>query len=318
MRRSALSMRLAVVSLVAMVVLPSARVEAEFAAAFLQTGLGVRGPGMGGAFSAAVADASASYWNAARLTRNNGLVLGATVHALSLDRAQTSLAVAQNTRGGLAFGLVWVHASTGSVTARTGAGESYGQIANGDNAVLFALGVPVTKRLALGGGFKILRSRIEVPQIDASTATGRGLDLYAHFSLNANTSLALSMRNLGARLSWTVQRSSQQANKTTNELSSGLTLGIAHELAGRVLLAADGFAGGVEKYMNAGAETKLNPLLTVRAGIARVGSADGVGSPAFGLTLRPMQIETVQFHYAYVSDDLGAGARTLAGLEVKF
>ena len=289
----------------------------DYAGAFLEGGLGTRGPGMGNAFSAAVDDESAIYWNTARLTRIAGLQASASVNALSLDRRENSLAAAFNSRGGLAFGLAWIHASVGGLEARTGAGDPYGEIEDSENAYFFALGIPLGEKLSAGAGVKILRHRIEVPQTGASTATGRGLDLHLHYSLSEKTALAAGLTGLGSRLRWTVLQASDQKNRSTEALPAGLSLGAAHRPADGVSIAADFRFDRIAPSASLGGEWRVSPLLTVRGGLARIGAA-GVGAPAFGLTLRPMRIDTVQLHYAWVGDELDAGPRTLVGVGAAF
>ena len=290
----------------------------EYAGAYLEDGLGTRGPGMGNAFSAVVDDESAIYWNAARLTRNLGLTASASLHRLSLDRKRDSLAAAFNSRGGLAFGLAWIQASVGDLKARTGAGDPFGDIDDSENAFFFALGFPLGEKLSTGAGVKILRHRIEVPQTGASTATGRGLDLHLHYSLSEKTGLAAGLKGLGSRLRWTVLQDSEQKNRSTEDLPAILSLGAAHRPAAGVLIAADYRFDSIASYASLGGEWNVNPLLTVRAGLARIGTAGIVGAPTFGLTLRPMRIDAVQFHYAYVGDELDAGGRTLVGVGAAF
>ena len=290
----------------------------NYTGAFLEGGLGTRGPGMGNAFSAAVDDESAIYWNTARLTRIVGLNVSASVHALSLDRRRNSLATAFNSRGGLAFGLAWIHASAGDLEARTGAGDPYGDIEDSEDAYFFALGIPLGKKLSAGAGVKILRHRIEVPQTGASTATGRGLDLHLHYSPSEKTALAAGLKGLGSRLRWTVLQASDQKNRSTETLPAGLSLGAAHRPADGVLIATDFRFDPIAPSASLGGEWRVSPLLTVRAGMARIGGAGILGAPTFGLTLRPMRIDTVQFHYAYVGDELDAGARTLIGVGAAF
>ena len=149
----------------------SSPASGDYAGAYLESGLGTRGAGMGDAFSAAVDDESAIYWNAARLTRIHGLNASASLHRLSLDRRRNSLAAAFNRRGGLAFGLAWIHASVGDLKARTGAGDPFGDIDDSENAFFFALGIPLGKKLSAGGG------REDPPASNRGAANGR-LDRY--------------------------------------------------------------------------------------------------------------------------------------------
>ena len=296
----------------------SSPASGDFAGAYLEGGLGTRGPGMGNAFSAAVDDESAIYWNAARLTGSLGLTASASLHRLSLDRRRSSLAAAFNRRGGLAFGLAWIHASVGDLEARTGAGDPFGEIDDSENAFFFAVGIPIGKKVSAGAGVKILQHRIEVPETGASSATGRGLDLHLNYSLSDKTALAAGLKGLGSRLRWTVQQASDQKNRSTEVIPASLSLGAAHRPAEGALIAADFRFDSIAPSASLGGEWKVNPLLTVRAGLARIGAADAVGAPAFGLTLRPMRIDTLQFHYAWVGDELEAGARTLVGVGAAF
>ena len=66
--------------------------SAQYTGAFLETGLGARAAGMGGAFSALADDPAAAYWNPAGLIRSQGQGLLASLQPLSLDRRQQSLA----------------------------------------------------------------------------------------------------------------------------------------------------------------------------------------------------------------------------------
>ena len=305
----------ATAAILLMICLPA---SGDYAGAFLEGGLGTRGPGMGNAFSAAVDDESAIFWNTARLTRIAGLKASASLHMLSLDRRRNSLAAAFNSRGGLAFGLAWIHASVANLEARTGAGDPFGDIDDSENAYFFAVGIPLGKKLSAGAGVKILRHRIEVPQTGASTATGRGLDLHLHYSLSKKTALAAGLTGLGSRLRWTVLQASDQKNRSTEALPAGLSLGAAHRPADGVLIATDFRFDPIAPSASLGGEWKVNPLLTVRAGLARIGVAGIAGAPTFGLTLQPMRIDTVQFHYAWVGDELDAGPRTLIGVGAAF
>ena len=113
-------------------------------------------------------------------------------------------------------------------------------------------------------------------------------------------------------------QASEQKNRSTDDLPASLSLGAAHKPVEAVLIAADYRFDSIASFASLGGEWNVNRLLTVRAGLARIGAAGIVGAPAFGLTLRPMRIDAVQFHYAYVGDELDAGARTLVGVGAAF
>ncbi len=289
---------------------------AEYAAAFLETGMGARGVGMGGAFSALADDPSAPYWNPAGLVRTRGQGFLASLQPLSLDRWQHSLGYALNMRDELAFGFAWQYASAGSITARGADGSRLGQIEDAESAYYVAVARALGKRAAAGFTMKVLDHAIKAPQTGTSTGKGYGFDLGAQFQLDSRTTLAAVARNLGAELKWKVNRSAQQTSRTQDPLSIDLGVGLARRLREGLAVAAEAHRGE-EFYMDMGGEWRTAELLTLRAGLNRL-FADGPGSPVFGLSLRPMRQDVLQFHYAYAADELEAGNRIAAGLGVKF
>ena len=297
---------------------PAAR-AADFAAAFLETGIGARGTGMGSAMAAATADASASYWNPAGILRSPGKTFLISHQPLSLDRRQTSVSFALNSRRDLGFGLIWLHAGVGDLQGRAADGRPIGEIEDAENAYFISVSRALGSRLALGVTMKIFDQSIKVPSRKKATGSGHGFDLGVHLHLTEKTALAAVVRNLNAALNWKVERSAQQTSSTEDLLPQVLVLGVAHRPFADLLLAADLSSSNVAPHVNLGGEWTVNPTLTLRAGLNRALSADRrAGSITAGLTLRPMRRENLQFHYAYAADALEAGARTIVGLTVQF
>ena len=288
---------------------------ADFAAAFLETGLGTRGLGMG-AFVASVDDASAPYWNPAGLARMRGNAVQTSLQALSQDRLQNSASFAFNPRGDMGFGFAWSHASVDGIEGRTASGQFTGAIEDGANAFIVAVGRTVGPRLSIGFAMKIFDQNISIPFAPAAKANGSGFDLGAQYRLAEHTYLGAGVRNLGAKLDWKVRLANQQSSATEDQLPRVLLLGASHRLLAGVTLAAE-FRADDEQSANLGAEWVLSPLLTLRGGLHRLGAQDG-SLLAAGLTLRPMRVETLQFHYAYLADPLDAGGRTTIGLALAF
>ncbi|MEE2834042.1 MAG: hypothetical protein VYD18_16905, partial [Candidatus Latescibacterota bacterium] len=262
-----------------------------FGGAFLDTGLGARAAGMGGAVSAAVEGPAAMLYNPAGLAARRGRSLLVSYQPLSLDRSRASLAGSMNVRGPLAFGLAWLHAGVDGLVARNGSGEVLeGGIDDAEDAVFFALGINATPRLQLGLGVKIIDHRIEAPQAGESSANGRAVDLGLRYRLGDNTVIGIAARNLLDKLSWSVIRPSAQTSSSDEALMSVLALGVAHDWRGVVNAAFDveWLDVGGERNLRAhgGIEAPLNDLLTIRGGVQRMGDADGFGLPAFGVTMR--------------------------------
>ena len=298
--------------------LPGKGIAADYAAAFLEVGVGPRGVGMGNAFVAAADDATASYWNPAGLLRSKGKGMMTSVQPMSLDRRQSSFSARLNLRGELAFGFSWVHAGVGNVVGRSSSGIPTGDIGDSQNAYHVAVARRLHPRLTAGAILKVLEHEITVPGRGGSSGRGHGFDFGVQFLALENTYLGAMARNVNSELSWKVKRSSQQSTTTDDPLPRVVTVGLAHQPAERVVVAADVHLGN-ESYLNLGAEWEISPVLTVRGGLSRLpGNDTAVGSTAAGLTLRPMRTNSVQFHYTYATDELDAGGRTVAGVAIIF
>ena len=298
--------------------LPGRGLAAEYAAAFLEVGVGARGVGMGNAVVAAVDDATAAYWNPAGLLRSKGKGMMTSVQPMSLDRRQSSFSARLNLRGELAFGFSWVHARVGDVVGRSSSGIPTGDINDAQNAYHVAVARRLHPRLTAGAILKVLEHEITVPGRGGSSGRGHGFDFGFQFRAFDNTYLGATARNVNSELSWKVKRSSQQSTTTDDALPRVVTVGLAHRPVEGVVVAAD-MRMGNERYLNLGAEWEINPVLTVRGGLSRLpGDGTGVGATAAGLTLRPMRTEAVQFHYTYATDELDAGGRTVAGVAITF
>ena len=292
---------------------------ADFGAAFLDNGVGVRAHGMGGAFAAVADDASAVFWNPAGLARARGADALLSGQRMSLDRKQYSLAASTNSRGGLGFGFALTYAGVDDLMARAGSGAEIGDIDNSAYAVFFAVGLPLIGDLAVGAAVKIIRQSLDVPppQLAASTANGRAVDLGLQYRLGSTRAGAV-LKNLFGKLDWTVRRSAQQSNKTDEDLPLSLILGVAHQVTGGLLVAADVLTSNIDTYANAGVEFRISPMLSMRGGVHGMGGNGGAGGTAFGVTVRPMKKDTILFNYTFVTDDIDDGSRTLAGLSLHF
>ena len=291
----------------------------EYAGAFLESGKGNCGLGIAGSFTAATANAGAAVSNPASLSRTRGVHLMAVSQPQAsdtVDRHLTGFAAAWNSRGGLGFGLAWLHAGVENVVARSGAGQILGNIDNRQDALIFALGLPLNDQLAIGFAVKLLSEDMSVPQSGSSSATGRGVDLGVDYALASGTHLAVTMRNLQSRISWSVERTSLQTSRSEDELPTIATVGVAHEIGNGLSVGADLLSSSIGTDFDAVAEWQVSPLLTVRTRVDRLD--ESLRLSAFGLTLRPMRVETVQFHFSYQSDELYAGSTSAFGLSTTF
>lgn len=278
---------------------------------------------MGSAFIAVADDASAPYWNPAGIIRAQGKAFLASHQPLSLDRLQNSVSFTLNLRRELGFGFTWLHAGVGNIVARTADGRQIpGEIDDSENALYVSASRALGRRLALGLTMKVFDQRLKVPlsatSIATSTGKGNGFDLGFQLLITEKTMLAGVVRNLNAKLNWKVERNSQETSTSEDDLPLTLVLGASHRPTHRLLLAADLHSSNVDLHLNLGAEWSVNPTLTLQGGLNRVPGDDrGIGSTTAGLILRPMRRDTLQFHFAYATDELDAGGRTMVGLSLK-
>ncbi len=303
-------------ALIALLLAASTAHGADFAAAFLTTGLGTRGLGIG-AFVAAADDASAPYWNPAGLARLRGKAVQTSLQTLSQDRLQNSASFALNVRGDMGFGFAWSRAAVDQIEGRTASGQFTGQIEDGANAFMVGVGRTLGSRLAIGFAMKIFDQTIDIPFSPAATANGSGFDFGVQYRLGARTDLGVVVRNIGAKLAWKVRLANQQSSATEDPLPRTVALGAAHRPFAALLVAAEVRSVDDEQSAHLGAEWRISPLLTLRGGLQRLGASEGNLLSA-GLTLQPMRVKTLQFHYAYLADPLAAGGRTTVGLALAF
>ena len=294
---------------------------ADFAAAFLEVGIGERAIGLGQAFTAVADDASAGYWNPAGLVYVDGRVL-LSHQPLSLDRQHLSISFALSIRDELGFGLTMFHAGVDDITARDATGMPMGDIDDANNAYLVSVGRAIGQRLAVGVSMKVIRQQITAPVGSRSTlgeGKANGVDLGMRYRLGEHTVLAAVVRNLKTELNWKVDRGNQRTSSTKDAMPTTLAVGASHRPLPQLLVTADLVRNNLDTVVNAGAEWQVSPVLALRSGLHAVGgSATDAGSFTAGLTLRPMRQDALQFHYAFATDPVGTGGRTALGIEVIF
>jgi len=291
---------------------------ADYAGAFLELGIGARGPGLGGAYAAAVTGPEAAYWNPAGLIRTTGIRVNTSIRPMSLDRLHNSMATSVNMRGDMAFGFAWVHAGVDGIQGRTGTGVPTGRIDDAEDAFLVSVARALGQRAAVGLSLKVLNQDVGVPGWNKANATGHGFDAGLQVRAAEGLYLAAAVRNIDATLDWKVARSSTQASSTSDDLRQTALVGVAIRPTSPLLVTGE-LARADGTFASMGVEWMYNDLLTVRGGVRRF-AGDGSSSPTWsaGLSLRPMRTDALLFHYAFVTDRLEAGDRSVFGISMSF
>lgn len=273
------------------------------AAAYRQLGIGARAIGGGGAVTASVSDATASYWNPAALSRLNEPEVAGMHANLNLDRALNYVAYAVPVDEKSAWAVSYTRFAVSAIpeTRVDGAGnpiEVDGDVTTGNSPVrVFSLFDDVEENvtvgysrelregLRLGGNFRYLRQEL----FDAS-ANGVGLDLGMIYEYSAQLAFGLSLRDVGSSLKW------NGGSGARDNVSATGTLGVAFRPADGLKLDLDvAKTGNAEALVRAGAEKWFQERYALR-----LGSNDG--DVTAGASLRMKEWE---FDYAFASGDIG-------------
>lgn len=297
-------MRLPLIAL--LLALPSAAFAAE-TAAFLDIGVGARGIGMGGAFTALADDSSAVYWNPAGLARLEKREVSVSHAELGLGTREDFLAYAHPTSRGT-FAAAMTYLSQGSIGGRDAAGRPTGDYEASDAAVAGAYGLK-TDIADLGVSVKYLRSHIA-----SSEAQGVAADFGARRSFDGagpgKLVVGAALRNTGPGLKYENQRNDlplRLAGGAAYTFAAGRTLAVEVQTAPRGGGADGGFGG----------EFKVMEGALLRLGWSTKNAApEGEGfDAARGLTVG-LGLERAGFRFDYAAQaagELGAAHRfTLA------
>ena len=209
-------------SLAALFVLASQTSWAAETASFLDIGVGARGLGMGGAYTALADDASSLDWNPAGLSKLDKREFTAS-HAEMFESTRLDfLAYAHPTsQGTFAAGLTYL--SQGKIDGR----DNLGRQTAGYDASDAALSLGYARKLEivdLGAAFKYLRSHI-----GSTEAQGVAVDVGAKRAFD-HVSVGAALRNLGSGLKFQDQR---------NDLPLRVAVGAAYKFAGGHAAAAE-------------------------------------------------------------------------------
>ena len=246
--------------------------EGEYAAEFLNAGVGARAIGMGGAFVSVANDATAAYWNPAGLTSINSNAFAA-MYADAFESKDGGFLNSglvkynfanyiHNWHGVGAFGFSWIRLGVDDIPRTTFRDVNYNLVlgdfhdangngikdpgelyidrpvvaeyfSNSDNAILISYARLLSERLAIGGNLKVLHQSLY-----RYRAIGWGFDIGVLLTvINRLQVGAILYDATGTRVTWNTN------SKPTFVRSPGLKLGASYLLripiAGSVVFSAD-------------------------------------------------------------------------------
>jgi hypothetical protein len=173
------------------------------AAPYLRAGAGARGVGLGNAQTAAVEDASATYWNPAKLPFLPGDQALAQTSIIGWERAWNFISfshAASNANGGqYAYGVTWINFSAGSdLEARSENRPLPDHLfSDAENTLQLSLASGLGPGLGVGGNLKLL-----LHSLDGQSASGFGLDLAVWHQPLTGLSWGLMLQDLYSSLNW--------------------------------------------------------------------------------------------------------------------
>jgi hypothetical protein len=227
----------------ALLLLAAASARGAETAAFLDIGVGARGIGMGGAYTALADDSSAVYWNPAGLARAEKREVAVSHAELGAGTREDFLAYAHPiSRGTVAAALTYL--SQGAISGRDATGRPTGDFQASDAAFAGAYGLK-TEYADLGASVKYLRSHIA-----SSEAQGVAADVGARRAFDGagpgKLVVGAAVRNMGPGLKYDTQRNDlplRVAGGAAYSFSSGRTLAFEVQTAPRGGGADAGFGG---------------------------------------------------------------------------
>jgi hypothetical protein len=262
------------------------------AAGYLNSGVGARHLGMGGAGAALVEDVTAVYWNPAGLTKMglHATQIGSMYSFLSLDRSLDFLALAQHTQDFGDFAVGVTHYAVDGIERTDASGNQVGTFNDQELAFGVSYANMINYQFRYGATLRGLYQGLE-----DSRAYGYGEDMGLLYqpSISSDFMIGLNLQNPAAALTWTTGRQ--------DAVASNLKVGIADKyLDARFDIAADldvplGVAGEMTPHV--GAEIWLVEGLAARAGLNRRDFTAGA----------TWKYEFYQFDYAYVFNQRSLG-----------
>lgn len=245
--------------LFSLAVLPAATLWAQPAGLpFLRMGVGAHAQALGGAYSAAVRDASAVSWNASALVDLPSKELFAYHQEMAGGLRYDYFAYGHPIRKGRsaqsAFGVGFGHLSKGAMDGRDEQGRATGEFGASDSVVQLAGSRRIGRRLSIGAGIKGIQSRLASYQ-----STGFALDMSGSYQAGPKLRFAGGVSNLGPPLKYL---------DNPTPLPSEIQTGVSREMLGWMTLSAGSAYGLADRRLRfgAGAEFNLAGISSLRLG----------------------------------------------------
>lgn len=311
---------------------------------FTRLGFGARGQAMGNSMSAVTNGIIAPYYNPALAAYQIGHVLNGNYSLLSLDRKLNHISYTQNLslrkKGAnhfsddpdlqsiAGFSVGWINAGDANIDGRDDDGFKTGTLGVFENQFYFTLSNRFTDRLAIGLNFKFYYSGFNVFSVNqpaSVTSSGFGLDIGVLYQLTEQVSVALVVQELVTKYRWdTSTLYGPERGKTTEYPFIRLyRAGAAYQLPDTTALVSCELEYTSEKTMTAriGAEVKLIPQFTLRAGVDKLRLSDSglKPKPTVGFTVTQLLgIFSPSVSYAIIFEPVAPSSTHVVSVALNF
>lgn len=318
--------------------------RAQSAGSFARMGFGARGMALGNAMTADAFGDASPYYNPGLAPFASGQNLEASAALMSLDRELQFLQFATpiEPSAGLAVGLI--HAGVSGIDGRDHSGYHTREYSTDEFAFFLAFGARLGSRITVGVGLQLFRTDL-IDELEAVNSIG--IDIGFTADVTDRIRVGLAVDDLLARYSWdTSTLYGASGTSTSDRFPVRLRLGGSYLLMdGRAQILAEVesrfsdleyHTRGVEIVGSAPTETRtsqratmlhpglrlaaeygLSDVLTVRAGLDRIGSAVSGTSPSAGFSIeQPIGPLSVRGEYAFVMEPHDTGTMHIIALRI--
>ena len=275
---------------------------------FMRMGAGARAMGMGNAYSAVEGDIYSSYFNPAGLSSLQSRQMSFSFRYLTMDRMFRYFAIGSPIGPDAGFALSWINAGTDDITGRDLNGNPTGSLHDDRNAFTVTFSKYINKFISIG-----LNSKLAYWKLENDDAKSFGFDIGILLRPYRNLTTSFVVRDARSRFTWKSKRweknisdAGGQPMEKEDTFPVYYTAGAAYNTLKDKLLVSSTieYIEDNPLGLNFGVSYVYNKKFILRTGIYHYTSSDELDSGAFTAGFSLKVTESINFDYAYTSDNI--------------